>query len=410
MEKIAKKIQGAKLQSMLATLLVIACAACYDFYYPGVGRAFDLVGLAILCTWYVFTYGFSLKRVAVSLALIGVVLTASLITIGGDVRHIIGLTLVVVFFKLYRDYFRRHIEQCWYALQIVAIAIAIIFFVQLVTHIAFKHTLDITSFVGSIPARIFNPDTHYFRAASIYQEPNSYAVFAFMIASLLILRRRKGMLALCALWLMLLTMIISQSLWGMSVSIILLLFAMLVKYISVKSVFFASFTLVLLSSAPLWYHERTSNRILNLAQDPTVTERYFGAIGDIGSPKKFVFPDALPSVDRMSKFAFWGQERRDTPSLSGEANWTELLFGNGLRANGFQQAYGASAWSYLLYNLGLLGVLLFISIVLKFDRTKFHMGSGCIFLLFTSFPYFTYVIFALYIVMLLDAGKNKADA
>jgi len=369
------------------TFVCIACVVVFDFYYPIVGRAFDLLSLVILLNWYICFNGLRLSRAVWISILFSTILSLNFFILGGEFRHFMGLILIVSFWGVFHDYFTRHREQCWYVLQIVAIAIALIFFLQILTFHLFNYRLDITGNVGSIPARIFNESTNYFRAASLYQEPNSYCVFAFIVATLMILQRRVDFLGQLTLWLMLVTMIMSSSLWGMALSVVLMLVGLWIRSISARSIFFMSLIAFLCISSPFWTHERTTNRLLTLMHDPTVSERYIGAK---------IEGAASESVD----FSRSGSQNR----------WVNFLFGNGLHSRGFQQAFGANAWSYLRYNFGVVGLLLFVALVINFDKSKYYLGSVCVFLLCTSFPYFTYAIFPLFMVMLFDASETGPNA
>lgn len=378
--------------SLIMALSLVLCVFAYDLYYPVVGRVFDLIAVLALFAWYFYSFGFRVFRAIRAPALLCLTLVGIYLLRGGEIRHLTGLLLMVTFFYLYRQFFERYHEHCWLALQIASIAIAFTFFVQLAAFELFGHVLDISSAAGSIPSRIFILEMDYFRASSIYQEPNSYCVFAFIVSSLLIAKNRIRQLERFTLWLMIVTMIMSNSLWGMALGGLVTLFACIIRHIRISSAFFTSLIAFLLLSSPVWFQERTGYRILNIASESTVIERYIGS--------------RFGPVNHKEYQAIKTDEYIDSEKMKKRKAWGSFFLGNGISSIGFQRAYGANGWSYLLYNFGVVGFLFFVAATLIYDKSKYHIGAISLFFLLTSFPYFTYAVFPLFLVMLFEEKQG----
>lgn len=363
----------------------IAFVFSYDFYYVGPGRIFDFVAFAILLMWHLHVLGLPSLKSLYTPSLLCLAIGGFYIIRGGEIRHTVGLIFVVFVWHIFREFYKRNRSACWFALEFVSLLLALIFIVQLLLFTVSGYVLDLNSLAGSIPARIYIEDTNYFRSSSIYQEPNSYCVFAFIVASVIIVCKRTETLARITLWVMLATLIMSNSLWGMALCLVLVGIMLATQQIKLKSIFVISLVGSLLISSPIWYQERTTYRLLHLAGESSLAERYFGS--------KYA-PSVAANTNQLS-------------AVHSSSKWATIL-GHGLNSIGFQRAYGANGWSYLFYNFGMIGLLAFLAISIAYDKNRKGPAPLCLFLLLTSFPYFTYAIFALFIVMLYEREDSSS--
>jgi hypothetical protein len=376
-------------KNLLIAGFVIAFVFSYDFYYAGPGRIFDFAAFTILLLWHLHVLGLPSLKSLYAPSLLCLAISGFYFIRGGEIRHTAGLIFIVLFWYFFREFYKTNRSACWLALEFVSLLIATIFIIQLLLFTFSGYVLDLNSLAGSIPARIYIEETNYFRSSSIYQEPNSYCVFAFIVASLIIMCKRAEPLARITLWLMLATLIISNSLWGIVVCLVLVAIALATQQIKVKSIFAISLLGSLLISSPIWYQERTTYRLLHLASESTLVERYLGS--------KFA-----PSASRNS-----GELGIFKDDVHPSSKW-ETVLGHGLSSIGFQRAHGANGWSYVFYNLGIIGLIAFVVISIAYDKSRKGVAPLSLFLLLTSFPYFTYAIFALFIVMLYEREDSSS--
>ena len=74
---------------------------------------------------------------------------------------------------------------------------SIIFLIQLLSFKVLNFYIDFTTILGSIPSRNYIEETDFFRASGLFQEPNSYCVFAFMMSTILLYTKDIKILLYC---------------------------------------------------------------------------------------------------------------------------------------------------------------------------------------------------------------------
>lgn len=360
--------------------LVIVFLSLYDMYYIGIGRLFDYAAFFLTICYALIHKKLPTKKISMRFFTVALIFLTYYILRGGDIKHFLGVLFVIGLTFLFSFLFCKIKRELWIACSVVSISIAAIFFVQLFSFRIFGIVIDFTAFFADIPSRIYIPEINYFRASSIYQEPNSYCVFAFIFSTLLLsIKNDNSKVGDFAIWILLATMIMSNSLWGISVSIITIIIGMLTKPDKINKKFVFFLLAFILISKTIWYEPKTFERFSNIFSDSSFSERY------VGTKKS-------PSTDK----------KNDSSSKVDVS-----ILGNGVFSNGFQESFGANGWSYLLYDYGILGVLVTIVGALILDRSKYKTNTAFVSILFTTFPYLTYGIFAFYIAMLFGSCNDS---
>ena len=237
-------------------LVVVVCLCFYDLYYYALGRVFDYVAFATLVA---ITYLIANKNKAIlyitkiMLVIMGCFCALTLLNListqnAPDTRHILGILASLTFGCLVYVNMKVAKTTLLKCIKISASLILSVFAVQWIYGKLGIATLDVTGVLSDIPSRISVSDPNHFRGSAIFQEPNSFCVFCYLICSALIFSREKSLsVQLVALALML-VMVFSNSLWGIGASAILMgLFAIERQK---KPIIFLMIVLVI--SHPLW--------------------------------------------------------------------------------------------------------------------------------------------------------------
>jgi hypothetical protein len=329
-----------------------------DFYFQGIGRPFDYLVLALTTLYLVRNYRSYSARVAISsFALIFLMLPWLLI--GALQGHLLiasamsaGALLVFPGVKLYVMQNPQSVDS---GLKITTKIILLFFFIQFFVYYISKTYIDFHSMVGSISSRGLNIGLSLFRPSGIYQEPNSYCVALYcLLAARVIVFRAKDWTVIVGL----VSMMISQSLWGVVGAIIL-------SY--------------LIYGAKRWGYTllgilTLSSIVLNLLD--------------------FSFSDLVDASFTLNRIATIDEDAsRDgrLGSIENYLGYEHLMFGNGVSSDQFQQL-GANGFAFVLYSSGIVGSLLILSA--SFPRSRLHAKKSIIVLfLFSTFPPVAYMFF-----------------
>ena len=248
----------------------------------------------------------------------------------------------------------------------------LIFFVQYFVFHVFLYPIDLHGIVGSIDTRTFNEVTGYFRAAGLFQEPNSYSVtiYALLILKLITSAGKIDFLGLVA-WF---SLFASESLWGVGggVVIAILFFnSNLIKY-SVVVLLAASF-FVFVNAPELFNYildPITVARMLDLDSDPSRHARY-------GSVKNIHL-----------NFSFF--------------------FGHGINTSDFQSFVGANGYSFIIYSFGLLWTIGFL-MAIYFNSSAHRLKVVvAVFFAMSTYPLFTHLFWYAWLALILKArGRNN---
>lgn len=353
------------------SLFIVLFISLYDLYYSPFGRVFDYMAFILL-------FLFIVKKelvVKYKLFLYFIAPFSFGILFFNDIKSVMAILFGILFAYMFYIYYQKNktiIPFIW-----ISIFMPILFLIQLFTFKFFAFHIDFTSILNSIPSRNYIEEINFFRASGLFQEPNSYCVFSFMMSTILLYTKYEHKYKDIAVVLLISTMIISNSLWGMVLAIGLTGLLILRK----KYKYVLSMVLVLIVTQSIWLENKTKYRITNVFIESTVQERYIGS--------KFTEIDNQQINELLVK-----ENDSMIPKIK------NFILGYGSSSYGFQVKYGANGISYLLFNFGLFGLLLFLYYVYYLDHTKYKQKLIITLFLLTSYPYFTYAIFWVWFVVM----------
>lgn len=340
-----------------------------DYYVPSLGgRILDYVGIAILVVVLVMRPRRTIILISHRMSpayFTWIAYSAPLLALGaisGEYlaagAFLVGATLIYVYYRSSSYDFavlRKQLDV------IIGVYIAF-FWIQYATFYVFGHVIDLHSPVGAIHPRIFNEDLGFFRAAGLFQEPNSLCLTLFLLGVLRAAMwegRQAYILGLIAL-----TMVASESLWGFGAAVLLLGMSITGRPLKLYPETWAVIGVVLTGAVVValvipgsygeLFSDVTVGRILNIGQDPSAYARYR-------------IPDP------------W---------------WTgiDTLLGGGISTNDFQARFGANGISFYLYSFGILGFFFFLFWIFQQAGQKRRLIVVSVLFAMTSYPLFTYAI------------------
>lgn len=346
----------------IAFATIFFCISCFDLYYYGIGRVFDYLAFVFLLC--ILNISDIIKNIKLLIALVTPFIFGILFF--QDIKALLGILFGISFgvlFYCFCDKTSRNTDK-----YIIGVLLFFIFafFVQFIAFKFLNTYIDLAGFLSSIPSRNYIPSIDFFRASGLFQEPNSYAVFCyFAITVLLYGVRYYDFTRDVVLILLIMTMAMSNSLFGIIAFPVLCILALVNK---VRRSVIAIGLMVLALTYNVWLESVTISRFIDIKSESSIQERLIGA--------KFL------------------------NQMATEQTVFELLLGNGFKNIGFQVQYGTNSFSYLLYNCGVFGLLSFLAIIYKIDKSKFKQKTGLVLFFFINAPYFTYAIFWFWLILL----------
>lgn len=278
----------------------------------------------------------------------------------------VGLFLIFPYF-LHFDYDFR------YLLKIVNILIVvnlIFFYIQFLAFKCFGTLIDYHSCFDVISLRIFNPETLYFRAAGLFQEPNSFCLTIYMLTVIRLFLKRGAFDLLLIITLA--AIFLSESLWGFGA-----VFSLLILFTPSKLYRLSIIGLFVLFGIILVYTPKYAMYLL----DPITV----GRISNI--------------TDDGSYHGRYGQES----NVNYDVNF---FFGNGLTTKKFQGFTGANAIGFILYSFGLFGFIFFLVVLaIAFKKNRIALLFAVIFAM-TSYPLFTYMFWWAWLGILIRLSRS----
>ena len=360
---------------LLVTLLFACLFLFSDFYYTDIGRPFDYLALILLLLIVMLYKSNPPPKLRVNAVLLFSLLlpwciagfwnesALAAIAIMVGAGYVVPLSVSVV--AAVRG---EILDRAIFLTLIVSLAI---FYLQSGVYVATGIFIDIPQLAGSIESRGLNEALGYFRPSGIFQEPNAYCTVMFSLGTVYALMGRR--------WryleiLLILSFLLSRSLWGFGAGAVL--FGMLygARYTFV-AVIVGGFAVALL-------YLTVGMDIEGLTASSTTASRIFGIFDDASAQARF---------GQMSNFEFG----------------TALLAGSGVDTTNFQD-FGANGIAFMLYCFGLGGaaaILLFYKIFLKIKlRTAVSVG-----ILLTTYPPFSYMYFWFWLatMVLLEFCSNN---
>jgi hypothetical protein len=361
-----------------AVAVPIGCLSLWDFYIGEV-RIFDFTFLALaslvlsvtsltrvgepaidrrsitpVAGIFVLIFGFSLAGIASN---------------PDNLKPSLGMLLGVTVFMLTRCV---KIEEQLINRAISAIACVHLFafFLQLLFFLSTKQVLNYHIIVGLHP----RVESAVFRAAGLFLEP---AIYCFFSCSLFLLRRQRKQRFTFLDTLLLLSMFLSLSFWGIAAGI-LMLFVFRVRFALTLAVMGAIaglyvFTSFDLSDSPIYLF--FENRLDSLGSDPSALGRYGGTFA-------------------------W-----TTDLLSDHA----ILFGNGI--NNFFEKHGSNGWAFIVNSLGLIGTsLLLILFASLTPPRRWVLFAFSIALLLTAAPLWKVFYFWFWVGLMLSPTSTFTES
>lgn len=329
-----------------------------DLYFQGIGRPVDYLFLALTTLYLVRNYrSYSARAGVSSFAFIFLLLPWLLLgALEGNLLIASAMSVgVLVVFPSMKLYVIQNPQTVDSGLKITTEIILLFFFFQFFVFYVFTTFIDFNSMLGSIPSRGWNENLNLFRPSGIYQEPNAYCVAVYcLVAVRAIVFRAKDWTVFIGL----VSMMISQSLWGMVGAVILAYFIYGAKRTGYTLLGLMIFSFMMLNALDFSFSDLvdasfTLNRIATIDTDASRD----GRLGSIGN--------------------YFGYEN--------------LMFGSGVSSDQFQRL-GANGLAFVLYSSGILGMLLLLIAFLP--RSRLHAKKSIIVLfLFSTFPPFAYMYF-----------------
>lgn len=359
-------------------LILILFVCLYDLYFSPFGRIFDYIAFLIL-------FIFIVKKELIinyKILYIFIVPFSFGVLFFNDIKSVIGILFGVFFGYIFYIYYQKNqsiIPFVW-----ISIFMSIMFLIQLLSFKVLNFYIDFTTILGSLSSRNYIEEIDFFRASGLFQEPNSYCVFAFMMSTILLYSKEDQKYKNIAVLLLISTMIMSNSLWRMILAIGL----MFLYFLRKEYKYILTMILILIVTQNIWLEDRTKYRITNIFIESTVQERYIGS--------KFTEIDSTEINNLILK------EKNST-----FLKIKNFILGYGSSSYGFQVKYGANGISYLIFNFGLFGLLLFLYYVYYLDDTKYKQKLIITLFLLTSYPYFTYAIFWVWFIVMNFDSINK---
>ena len=308
---------------------------------------------------------------------------------GAQPRHFVGLCFGFFCFHMFRVLVKKREIVIHNSILAVSVFIMIFFVLQFIFGRGWGIFLDINLLLGDLPARISTKENYNFRPSSIYQEPNSFCIFAFLTTVYLLLSVKKGgLFQQSIIFALMMAMFVSNSLWGIGATMLSLLFCFCRRQFKLSAICLT--TILLLS--PFLITDNTKERIYSLTNDGSFKERYVAAEA-IPTPVQGLITGSVPAESRKCE--------AKTP--------VNYVFGSGLYPDCFQARYGANGYSYVFDTVGLLGIGLVLSALFYFDRSPFRIKAVAFIFLFSTFPIVTYAFFSFMLALMLRPLEGEAS-
>jgi hypothetical protein len=365
----------------------IAAATLWDYRLFDL-RIFDGAAIILLGLWFIVTPepkgGFLLRRQRYWLLFLTIFVYAA----AGFVLHGHRSSLAIIvlgttgFILAGRTEWLKTIGPlCW-----VLVCIHVIFFaVQFTGFYGFGQVIDYQAIIDEA-SRIMLAPTHM-RAAGLFQESNSYCLNLFVLTSTAILWRPYRLATIVAA----LTMIVSESLWGLGAALVLIFLNELRLQSSLRqllsAVVVSGVIIGAIFNGYLWLNKSPDEhlpyfywRITSIMEDQSLRERY------------------------LRNTCARAEQIRIT-SISPQRRFVSLLLGDGLSTGFFKECLPANGISFLLKSFGAAGM---ISLLAGMAMTLRGLpGSAKLYALlaivftFTSYPLMTYLIFWLWLLAII---------
>lgn len=348
----------------------------WDYYAFGLKFLDTLtIGIALFCLIFLKARAFDIilkKRILIFLLFFSIYALIGLI-VYLDIKGFLGLIQGMIFFMFVCLYFKPEdiIKYSHYILLIMIVT----FLAQFGAGIIRGAPLNYHWMIGLEPRLFYGQGM---RTAGIFLEPTSYCSMMFMIITTRFLHNSYGWLELIGI----LTILMSVSLYGVFVSLILLTYWIsshrkLLTVAAILSIFIIPLIIFIDfnpdSFLPPQLHFLLFDRLPGIASDGSVLGRY-----------------KLSDTIQISNFS--------------------LLFGNGLASlNG--GVLGSSGFGYLISGVGLIGFFFFLCVLVNlYRRRTFFIVTNMIVVLMSSY-YWTFLVFWMWLAwMYISVAKQHINS
>lgn len=361
------KMPNMKIKITIA-LVLAATFLLNDLYYAGVGRAFDYLAIAVLLHFFILSGSklyYGSKAMIFSFVLAPWLFFGALFN-GAFVAAMAMLVGSLMFFRFFfaicQAGYREVVET---SVSFIVIATSVMLALQAIIFFFSGHYIDFPQLFGSYDSRSLNEGIGYFRFSGLFQEPNAYCVSTFCLLSTRIFNKHRDV------WVeifAMITMAISQSLWGFAAIFILMfsIYDFRRLYLVIVGALIFVVLIIYFSGADVGQildDSRTIYRITNLDNDASRQAR-------------------VGSIDNFDFDIF-------------------LLLGHGLDTEQFQTV-GANGIAFILYSFGIAGAIMLAVAVVYLARANFKVLLLLFFSL-TTFPMFSYMFYWCFLGIMLGS-------
>ena len=263
------------------------------------------------------------------------------------------------------------------------------FLVQIIAY----RTLGVTIYLHSdeyLTRFISSPDN--IRGTGLMQEANSYCLHVFVLTTLVILHRPNRVLVFFVAT----TMMLSESLWGIGASIMLIFLHEFRNSASIKK--FVGISCAIILSAGMIFNIVIWANIVPGEKIPTLYSRIGNIVTDTSLQERYIRNSCVSAEPNAANLPVKDGDSEQRKVF----NW---IVGEGLTTAYFLNCLALNGLIFLLKSFGALGLLaLILSLGLALrgltSRDKFFVLASLAFS-FTTYPLMTYLIFWIWLPLLI---------
>ena len=361
---------------------VFAIFSLWDFYVPAAGgKVVDYVGILLLALSLLPRLAFGDWRpLGITRSHFFFLLTLSPLIALGAVRGnvLTAAAFLVGFLFVYSVFFRKEIDyQLLYRQMGWLIVFHLIpFYIQFTTFWTSGYLINYHSWIGAADPRVLVGGV--IRAAGLYQEPNSFCLLLLLLTGIRLFCPKPGRDRLFPICIV--TLIVSESLWGIGAAIFLIFCRMYVSERKNRKVPIflpvAGGTVVFAGLFVDW------PLVLELVFSPVTVARLVDIGGDASAQQRFT-------------------------GSGGFAVDLRFFVGHGPSTLDFQDYLGSNGLSFYVYGFGIIGYLLFLFFVFRTSSGNAMVKIAIVVLAMSTYPLFTYAFWWAWLALLARANSEE---
>lgn len=354
----------------------------WDYYIPAAGgKVLDYLGIAILVLSLMPRVAFGDWRpLAITSTHFLFLLTLLPLLALGIVRggFLTSAAFLLGCLFVYSVYFNEDIDYQFVYRQMgwLIVLCLIPFYIQFATFWLTGYLINYHAWIGAADPRVLVGAL--IRAGGLNQEPNGFCLTLLMLNAVRLFCPKPGRDYLLPISLV--TLVVSQSLWGIGAAIFLMLCWIYMSEAKVRRVpIVLPVTAGIVGLAALlidWptilelvFSEFTATRLLDIANDPSAQQRFTGSGGFAVDLRFFV--------------------------------------GHGPSTLDFQDYLGINGISFYVYGFGLVGYLLFLAFVFRVSGGQAIIKVAMVVLAMSTYPLFTYAFWWAWLAILVKANPEE---